>query len=66
MEEAAMVWATESNTEVCDVVMPEGVEALKEGDLAGEYTTGSQPTVALQVAKQGYRLAKVLDLIAAA
>lgn len=63
IENVALKWATESNAEVCTVVMPDGQEALQEGDLADEYTDGAQPTVALQIAKQGYRLAKLLDAI---
>lgn len=56
-------WARESNQDVCDVVMPHGVEVLEEGDLSGAYTDGAVDTVRLQVAKQGYRLAKLLDAI---
>lgn len=66
IEAVALEWATESNAEVCTVVMPEGVEALQEGDLEGEYSDGAQPTVNLQIAKQGYRLASLLNVIVAA
>ena len=51
----ALGWARESNAEVCTVVMPKGVAPLESTDLAGSYTTGAQPTVSLQIAKQGYR-----------
>jgi S1/P1 Nuclease len=54
-QSSALTWATESNAEVCSVVMPNGVTALESGDLSGTYTTSATPTVRLQIAKQGYR-----------
>jgi len=65
-QKTAMVWATDSNAKVCTVVMPDGVDTLESGDLDGSYYTGALPTVKLQLAKAGYRLAKWLDAIAAA
>ena len=65
-KKTAMVWATDSNAKVCTVVMPDGVTTLESGDLDGSYYTGALPTVKLQLAKAGYRLAKWLDAIAAA
>lgn len=62
----ALVWANDSNAKVCTVVMPNGVTTLESGDLDGSYYTSALPTVKLQLAKGGYRLAKWLDAIAAA
>ncbi|KAK1996446.1 S1/P1 nuclease [Colletotrichum falcatum] len=64
-EAVALAWATESNGFVCTVVMPEGQAAVEGRDIGGAYTTNAQPTVSMQVAKQGYRLAKWLDAIVA-
>ncbi|KAI1142347.1 nuclease S1 precursor [Hypoxylon sp. FL0543] len=63
---AALEWATESNAYVCSTVLKGGVSAVENKDLSGAYTTATQPVVDLQIAKQGYRLAKWLDAIAAA
>ncbi|AEO66216.1 uncharacterized protein THITE_2143832 [Thermothielavioides terrestris NRRL 8126] len=65
-QSSALTWASESNAQVCTVVMPDGVDALQSEDLSGSYTTAATPTVNLQIAKQGYRLAKWLDAIVAA
>ncbi|KAK7958301.1 nuclease S1 [Apiospora saccharicola] len=59
-------WATESNAYVCSTVLEGGVSAVEDQDLSGDYTTTAQPIVSLQIAKQGYRLAKWLDAIASA
>ncbi|KAK7956187.1 uncharacterized protein PG986_005409 [Apiospora aurea] len=62
----ALGWATESNAYVCSTVFVGGVSAVEDQDLSGDYTTTAQPVVSLQMAKQGYRLAKWLDAIASA
>ncbi|XXG98518.1 DNA-directed RNA polymerase [Hypoxylon texense] len=62
----ALKWATESNAYVCSTVLKGGVSAVENKDLSGTYTTTAQPVVDLQIAKQGYRLAKWLDAIVAA
>ena len=62
----ALKWATESNAYVCSTVLKGGVSAVENKDLSGDYTTTAQPVVDLQIAKQGYRLAKWLDAIVAA
>ncbi|TDZ15621.1 Nuclease S1 [Colletotrichum orbiculare MAFF 240422] len=64
-EDVALKWASESNAFVCTVVLPEGRESVEGLDISGPYTTTAQPTVAMQIAKQGYRLAKWLDAIVA-
>ncbi|KAF9872351.1 s1 p1 nuclease [Colletotrichum karsti] len=64
-EGTAVQWATESNAFVCTVVLPEGREAVEGLDISGAYTTSAQPTVSMQIAKQGFRLAKWLDAIVA-
>ncbi|KAI1174646.1 nuclease S1 precursor [Nemania sp. FL0916] len=62
----ALQWATEANAYVCSTVLKGGVSAVESGDLSGAYTTTADPVVKLQIAKQGYRLAKYLDAIVAA
>jgi len=53
-----------SNAYVCSEVMPNGVAATENVDLGGDYYTMVLPTVKLQFAKAGYRLAGWLNLIA--
>ncbi|KAI1201349.1 nuclease S1 precursor [Nemania serpens] len=62
----ALKWATEANTYVCSTVLKGGLGAVENKDLSGAYTTAAGPVVKLQIAKQGYRLAKYLDAIVAA
>ncbi|OTA96124.1 hypothetical protein M434DRAFT_152376 [Hypoxylon sp. CO27-5] len=62
----ALKWATESNAYVCTTVLKGGISAVENKDISGSYTTTAQPVVDLQIAKQGYRLAKWLDAIVAA
>lgn len=59
----AMTWATDANAYVCAVVMPNGAAALQTGDLYPTYYDSVVPTIELQVAKGGYRLANWLNLI---
>ncbi|KAI1806191.1 nuclease S1 precursor [Daldinia bambusicola] len=61
----ALSWATDSNAYVCSTVLPGGISSVENQDLSGKYTTTAQPVVDLQIAKQGYRLAKWLDAIVA-
>lgn len=61
----ALRWASESNAYVCSTVLRDGVDAVENQDVSGAYTTAAQPVVELQIAKQGYRLAKWLDAIVA-
>lgn len=56
-------WASDANTFVCSVVMPNGFEALQQGDLYPDYYNSVIDTVELQIAKGGYRLANWLNLI---
>jgi len=65
-ETSALTWATESNADVCSTVLAKGLSYVEDNDLSGAYTTTATPVVNLQIAKQGYRLAKWLDAIAAA
>ncbi|KAG9239912.1 putative nuclease PA3 [Calycina marina] len=62
----ATKWATDANALVCTVVMPDGVEALQTGDLYPTYYNSVVPTVEMQIAKGGYRLANWLNMIVAA
>lgn len=55
---AAMTWASDANAYVCTVVMPDGAAALTAmSDLYPTYYDSVIPTVELQIAKGGYRLA---------
>lgn len=56
-------WASDANTFVCSVVMPDGPEELQKGDLFPEYSNSTAPTIELQIAKGGYRLANWLNTI---
>ncbi|KAI0390950.1 nuclease S1 precursor [Xylariaceae sp. FL0594] len=62
----ALQWAAEANAYVCSTVLKGGISAVQGQDLSGTYTTAAAPAVKLQIAKQGYRLAKYLDAIVAA
>ncbi|VUC33726.1 unnamed protein product [Clonostachys rosea] len=57
----AMTWATDANAFVCSAVMPDGVDALQQGDLYPDYYDSVMPTIELQIAKGGYRLAHWLN-----
>lgn len=61
--DTAVGWATDANAFVCSVVMPDGVAALQTGDLYPTYYDSVVPTIELQIAKGGYRLANWLNLI---
>lgn len=63
---SSLKWATESNAAVCSTVLAKGLSYVESNDLSGAYTTTASPVVKLQIAKQGYRLAKWLDAIVAA
>jgi len=58
-------WASEANAYVCSVVIPQGFDAV-EGEDLGEngYYQKVLPTVDLQIARAGRRLAAWLDAIA--
>ncbi|KAK6077808.1 s1 p1 nuclease [Seiridium cupressi] len=61
--DTATAWATDANAFVCSVVMPDGVSALQDGDLYPTYYNSVVPTIELQIAKGGYRLANWLNTI---
>lgn len=61
--DTATVWASDANAYVCSVVMPDGVAALQKGDLYPTYYDSVIPTIELQIAKGGYRLANWLNLV---
>ena len=63
---AALAWATDGNSYVCSVVLPEGEAAVESTDLGGAYYQSAIDTIELQIAKGGYRLAHWLDQIATA
>jgi hypothetical protein len=46
-----MVWATDSNAFVCSVVMPGGVDSVRNKDLESSYYDGVVDTIELQIAK---------------
>ncbi|MCJ1352128.1 MAG: hypothetical protein MMC33_002112 [Icmadophila ericetorum] len=61
--DSAMAWATEANAYVCTVVIPGGVSSVQNKDLSTTYYKGVIPTIQLQYARAGYRLAAWLNLI---
>jgi len=62
----SLKWAEEANKYVCSTVLKGGVSAVKGKELDGSYYDAAVPVFELQIARAGYRLAKWLDLIAAA
>ncbi len=52
-------WAEETNKLVCTAVLPAGREGVQDQELSGKYYENAEPVVKLQVAKAGYRLARV-------
>ncbi|KAM0199249.1 hypothetical protein ACHAQI_012154 [Fusarium lateritium] len=60
---SATAWASDANAYVCTVVMPKGAAALQKGDLYPTYYNSAIPTIELQIAKGGYRLAHWLNSI---
>ena len=60
----ALAWAQDANAYVCSVVLPNGAAPLEAVDLYPEYYNSAIPTIELQIAKAGYRLAAWLDAIA--
>lgn len=64
VQDTAMTWASDANAYVCTVVMPDGAAALTAmDDLYPTYYDSVIPTIELQIAKGGYRLANWLNLI---
>ncbi|KAK3676363.1 hypothetical protein LTR78_003638 [Recurvomyces mirabilis] len=63
--DTAMTWASDANAYVCTTVLPKGQSAVESGDLYPKYYNSAVPTIEIQIAKAGYRLAKWLDAIAA-
>lgn len=61
---SATTWASEANAYVCSVVIPGGVSSVQNKDLSGSYYQGALPTIQLQFARAGYRLAAWLDILA--
>ncbi|MCJ1414904.1 hypothetical protein MMC32_001234 [Xylographa parallela] len=57
-------WASEANAIVCTTVVPNGWSAVAGKDLSTTYYTSVLPTIQLQHATAGYRLAAWLNLIA--
>lgn len=46
-----MVWARDANAYVCSSVIPDGVAAVQNTDLGGDYYTGVISVVELQITK---------------
>ena len=63
-QSSAMTWASDSNGYVCSVVLPDGISSVENKDLSTTYYNSMMPTVKLQLAKGGYRLAAWLNLLA--
>lgn len=60
---SAMGWASDANAYVCSVVMPNGQSSVEGQELDGAYYNSAIPTIELQIAKAGYRLAAWLNLL---
>ncbi|KAF4416302.1 putative nuclease S1 precursor [Fusarium austroafricanum] len=60
---SATAWASDANAYVCTLVMPDGAKVLQESDLSPIYYNSVIPTIELQIAKGGYRLAHWLNSI---
>lgn len=56
-------WASDGNSYVCTVVMPNGAAVLETGDLYPTYYNSVIGTIELQIAKGGYRLANWLNMV---
>lgn len=52
---SSLIWATESNAAICTTVLPNGIDAVENQDLSGDYYDAAVPIVELQIAKGGYR-----------
>ncbi|PNS15518.1 hypothetical protein CAC42_777 [Sphaceloma murrayae] len=63
---SALTWSNEANDYICTFVAPQGWEAVETGDLATNgYFDRAVPTVELQIARAGVRLAAWLDALSA-
>ncbi|PSK56554.1 hypothetical protein B9Z65_6178 [Elsinoe australis] len=64
---SALTWSNEANDYICTFVAPQGWAAVQRGDLVSSgYYDRAVPTVELQVARAGVRLAAWLDALATA
>ncbi|KAF3910260.1 hypothetical protein ABW21_db0204868 [Orbilia brochopaga] len=59
-------WAQDANKFVCSNVLVNGVDAVKDHDVSGEYYKTNAPIARQQLAKGGYRLGQWLNSIAKA
>lgn len=59
-----MAWARESNSAVCEYVMREGADKIRDSELGGRYYEAAVPVVDDLVSKAGSRLALWIDAIA--
>lgn len=64
VKDSALRWSGEANALVCTVVMPNGPDLLKVGDLYPVYFNTVKDTINLQIARAGYRLANWLNMLA--
>ncbi|KAH7349159.1 nuclease PA3 [Pyrenochaeta sp. MPI-SDFR-AT-0127] len=64
VKDSALRWSGEANALVCTVVMPNGPDVLRVGDLYPVYFNSAKDTVSLQIARAGYRLANWLNMLA--
>ncbi|KAF4549878.1 Nuclease PA3 [Elsinoe fawcettii] len=63
----ALKWSNEANDYVCTAVAPKGWTAVESGDLATNgYFDSVVPTIEIQIARAGVRLAAWLDALAGA
>ena len=59
----ALAWSQDANSFICEYVLRDDESGM---ELNGDYYTGAQPIIELQLAKAGYRLGAWLNALAAA
>jgi hypothetical protein len=56
---STMLWAQDANSFVCTTVMPDGLSAVENTDLSGDYYETALPVIQELFARAGYRLADI-------
>jgi hypothetical protein len=59
-----VAWARETNQWVCDYVLKDGLEGVKEKELSGEYYAHAVTIVEGLIARAGRRLGKLINALA--
>lgn len=64
-QEHVLGWAREANALVCAIVLQDGVEAIRNKELSGEYFKASAAVIQRQIALSGVRLAMWINSLVA-